>query len=592
MDRIAYPILAAVLAAATSVAAVPDIGTDISPFGSQIVWPQDPNLATYANSLQSAGVQWARSELIWWGLCEQQVGVYNFNVGAWNTDAWLSALQTRGIRPYAILSYGNDLHGGTPDTPAGRTAFANFTTALVGHYKDNVDVWEVWNEPNLAQFWGKAPNATHYAQLVAATAPAVRAADPDCLVVGGVTSGIDRAFLTTCFQNGMLAHIDALSVHPYRIDRPESINAEIASLRAEMNGYANGPNVRIWTGEWGYNAAWTELGADKELAQAKMLSRMMVNNLSQGIELSIWFSVHGWDPIEDWGLTDLSLQNRESHEAYRVLNERLPAPVAHVGNPFGVSFDPTQFTYRAETFQRGDASRTTTALWRQRWPPATDTILADVEMIIEPQYDVRAYDGLTGARVALDHLWDIAAGTLTLDEFGMVDYPMFVDANVETLPAGLRVPASRIIAYAADSEFPGFPASLSFDGAITVASKWTSQPTALPHWVAVQFSAPQDISGCVLRLPSMAGEFSIYGARAVELQTGESLSGPWTTVASATNDFRHDRIAMRLATPTAATFVRVVVTDSGVDAYARIPEIELYATTEPVPLETTVWTVE
>lgn len=567
---------------------MPQPGTDISPFGSQIVWPQDPSLATYANALQSAGVQWARSELIWWGLCEQQVGVYNFNVGAWNTDSWLSALETRGIEPYAILSYGNDLHGGTPDTPAGRTAFANFATALATRYKNDVDVWEVWNEPNLAQFWGKAPNATHYAQLVAATAPAVRAADPDCIVVGGVTSGIDRAFLTTCFQNGMLQHVDVVSVHPYRIDYPESINAEIASLRAEMDGYPNGSNVRIWTGEWGYNAAWTELGSDKERAQAKMLSRMMINNLSQGIELSIWFSVHGWDPIEDWGLTNLSQQTRESHAAMQVLNARLPAPLQHVGNPFSVSFAPNQFTYRVETFERGSADRTTTALWRRRWPPTEDPILADVTFAIDPRFEVHAWSALDGTPVAIERAWNIAAGTLTLDEFAMHDWPILVEANAEILPPGTRVAAANIASLAADSSLPGFGPEKAFDGEISASSKWTSQPTAPPHWIAVELEAELDLTGCAIRLPSMAGEWSFYGAKDIDVQVASSLAGPWTTVGEAANAELDDRIIVAFAQTVAAKCLRVVVNDAGIDSYARIPEIEIFALAEPVSL----WVVE
>src|SRR5262245_35971133 len=75
---------------ASFVPAAPVPGVDSPPFGSQIVWPENTSLATYADRLQSAGVKWARSELIWWGTCEQTPGVYQFNVGAWNCDNWIS----------------------------------------------------------------------------------------------------------------------------------------------------------------------------------------------------------------------------------------------------------------------------------------------------------------------------------------------------------------------------------------------------------------------------------------------------------------------------------------------------------------------
>lgn len=577
-----------VLASVARPAPVP--GVDASNFGSEIVWPNSPNLTTYANHLQNAGVKWARSELIWWGLCEQSPGVYNYNVsyqGSWDCDNWISVLKARGIRPWIILCYGNALYGsgsaGTPNTTASRAAFANYCTALVSRYKDDVDVWEIWNEPNLDQFWGTTPNAADYAALVAAAAQAIRAADPGCTVVGGSTSGIDTAFLTTCFNNGMLQHLDVVSVHPYRINMPESTNAEYASLRSLMNSHANGSNVKIWSGEWGFNAAWTELGstlADRELAQAKMLSRMMVNNMSQGVDLSIWFSVHGWDTIEDWGLTPWNAPGtaRASHQAMTVINRMLPPPVQRIASPYSVTYSPNYSSYRTEVFQRGDTDHRTVALWRARWGPTSATNVSNVTLTVAPEFDLRAYDGLTGSEVGLDARRSASVGKVTLNGLTVADYPLFVEVNRETLPPGQRIPPARVVGYAADSEYPGQPASLAGDGAVTVASKWTSTNTAAPHWLAVQFDRAYPLTGFAVRLPSLAGEEGHFNAKAVEFQTASSLSGPWTTVAAAANDLQHDRIISIPGSPATASCVRLLVTNPGVDNYARIQEFEVYTT--------------
>ncbi len=87
----------------------------------------------------------------------------------------------------------------------------------------------------------------------------IRAADAHSIVVAGATSGIDRPFLDACLDAGLLSHIDVLSVHPYRNTNPESVNSEISSLRAKMNTCPGGAQVKIWAGEWGYNASWSQL---------------------------------------------------------------------------------------------------------------------------------------------------------------------------------------------------------------------------------------------------------------------------------------------------------------------------------------------
>jgi hypothetical protein len=568
--------------------AAPQPGVDMSPFASQIVWPDNPNLVTYANHLQAAGVRCARSELIWWSLCESSPGVYNFAPGAWNCYLWINLLKARNIKPYCILCYSNPLYGGTPDTPAGRAAFANYCSAVVTQFRDDVDIWEIWNEPNLDMFWGKTPNAADYAALVAAAAPAIRAADPDCIVVGGATSGIDRTFLDAAFDAGMLAHLDVLSVHPYRIQNPESINSEIASLRAKMNTYPNGPQVKIWTGEWGYNAAWTELGstvADRETNQAKMLQRMMLNNVTQGIELSMWFSVHGWDPLEDWGLTKWNspATTRASHTAMTTLQQRLPVPFSHVGNPMSVTPSSPVSGLRIETFDRSTSQTRTVAIWRPRalsFP--APSVVRNMTFTVGPQYRLSAYDGLTGAEFALDARWNIPAGTVTVMNQGLYDYPLFFEVNREVLPVGDKLTAAQITGHQTDSALVGFTGNYAYDGVITVGSKWTSQNTAPPHWLALEFARAFEITGFALRLPAMAGEQSFFNAEDVVFQTAPDFSGPWTTVANATNALQHDRIISILGTPVPARYARLVVNDPGIDNYARIQEFEVYVADLPV----------
>jgi len=395
---------------------------------------------TFLDRMQEAGIQWGRFDLCWWSLAETQAGVYNFtspNVPGWegwNTDRAIQLMRDRGIEPFPILCYGNPLYDGAqgPYSDGGRTAFGNYCYAAANRYRDSVSYWEIWNEPNTEQFWARPPDPADYARLAAVAAPRIRQANPDAVVVGGVTAGIDAAFLRTAFENGLLDAVDVITVHPYRIAPPESINQEIANVRNMIRQFT-ARDIPVWTGEWGYNTFWTEV---TPLGQAKCLSRMMVNNLSQGIGLSVWFSVHafkeadpsGTDP--EWGLLDYQLRPRPSFDAMRVVNERLAAPVVHAPSALSISLSPGLRDRRVEVFARDGGDRFTVALWLARWP-LSDSFSGETTTVTiagAASASVHAWDGLSGAEIPLSPL--VRGGDLEIPGFRVRDYPVFLDVDL------------------------------------------------------------------------------------------------------------------------------------------------------------------
>jgi hypothetical protein len=48
----------------------------------------------------------------------------------------------------------------------------------------------VWNEPNAATFWNPSPDPAAYTQLLQAAYPAIKAADPNGTVIGGVVGWV------------------------------------------------------------------------------------------------------------------------------------------------------------------------------------------------------------------------------------------------------------------------------------------------------------------------------------------------------------------------------------------------------------------
>lgn len=145
------------------------------------------------------------------------------------------------------------------------------------------------------------------------------------------------------------------------------------------------------------------------------------------------------------------------------------------------------------------------------------------------------------------------------------------------LPAGTNV-ALTAVAVSTDSNFSAsFAGDKAIDGIISAASKWTSNGNPPPHWIALDLGESRNITGFVLRSAGEAMEFVSYGFKAYQLQTGTSLSGPWTTIATVANPNQYTVSKTFNAGPIPARYVRLLITDTGIDNYARLPEFEVYA---------------
>jgi len=244
--------------------------------------------------IQAAGWRFVRMDFVW-SEVEKQKGLYDFAA----YDQLTEGLAKRGIRALYILDYSNQLYetGRSVRTDEGRQAFARFAAAAAARYRGRGVIWELWNEPNIS-FWDPQPSLDDYMALAKAVFPAVRMADPEACCVAPATAGIPLDFLEGCFQQGLLDLVDAITVHPYRRDPPETVAAEYDKLRTLVRRCRpDRPDLPILSGEWGYSAAWE--GFD-ERRQGDLLARQLLTNLSLGIPLSIWYDWHddGPDPDE------------------------------------------------------------------------------------------------------------------------------------------------------------------------------------------------------------------------------------------------------------------------------------------------------
>lgn len=259
----------------------------------------DPTLAY--DKLGQIGAKWARLQS-GWQRTERIRGQYDF---AW-LDAIVDALRARGMQPWICLCYGNDLYNpeaenvfgavGVPPifTAAQRQAWAAYVQATVAHFRDRVDHWEIWNEPDGTWCWKHGPNAAEYGRFCADTAAAIRAAQPDATVIGGAVCKFSAslAYTDTALAAGMADAIDVLSYHAYSPNET-AVAEPVRALRALLRAY--NLRIRVMQGETGSQsrddghgalagAAWTPM------RQAKQCLRHAVLDLAMGMELTSYFS--------------------------------------------------------------------------------------------------------------------------------------------------------------------------------------------------------------------------------------------------------------------------------------------------------------
>ena len=278
--------------------------------------------------IADAGFKFIRMDLTWEAI-EREKGTYEFENSGY--DALTKACAKRGIRLLYILDYSNRLYESDRSvrTRRGREAFADFAEAAASRYAGQGILWEIWNEPNIEQFWRPQPSAEDYCDLVEATAPHVREADRTGLVVAPATSQIPFEWLEACFKRGLLKWIDALTVHPYRSQPPETVVEHYARLRCLIQKYApKGKEIPILSGEWGYSLIeWNKARLSQE-QQARYLVRMFLVNLYQDVPVSIWYDWKddGTDPNErehHFGTMTHDLKLKAAYRAARTLAHTL-----------------------------------------------------------------------------------------------------------------------------------------------------------------------------------------------------------------------------------------------------------------------------
>jgi hypothetical protein len=251
------------------------------------------DLARYLDGARAAHAGWIRIDINW--NVVQHAGPASYDWARF--DNVVQAVTSRGMRVLAGVLYTPPWARppGTSAThpPSNLADYATFVTAAVKRYAPmGVHAYEIWNEPNVANFWAPGPDPARYARLLNLAYRAVKHVDRAATVVSGGLSpyGAYRqadathmsplTFLERMYANGAHGSFDALGWHPANFPHGLSFARWSAwsqmaqtspSARSMMRAHGDG-RKRIWATEFGYPTGNTSRSVS-EATQARLLRR-------------------------------------------------------------------------------------------------------------------------------------------------------------------------------------------------------------------------------------------------------------------------------------------------------------------------------
>ncbi len=302
--------------------------------GSGILSETDEQLARDLDAVASTRAQWVRFDFDWSWV--QHDGPTSWNWSA--IDRIVNAVNQRGMSVIALPTYSPPwaVPPGATDKhpPSNPQDFANFVrSAALRYVPQGVLVWEIWNEPNVSQFWAH-PDPAAYAGLLKVSAEALRSVSRNVTVLTGGTSPAEThpgssvsppTFIKRMYDAGAGGSFDGVAIHTYTFPNdPTSRISSNALLQArdihnEMVARGEGDKL-IWSTETG--APTRGEGSVSESRQAQWIQ--IYYSVWNGWPFTgpmLWYSIRdlssAWGQQESFGVLHANGSPKQAFAAFR-----------------------------------------------------------------------------------------------------------------------------------------------------------------------------------------------------------------------------------------------------------------------------------
>ena len=272
-----------------------------SPFGMGLFLYRYPNspaglkdMDRAARMARDIGVKWSREEF-GWGRVEPRKGRFDWSF----YDKLVATAKRNGISVYGLLSYWSPWT--KPYTKQGIADYCRYAAAAATRYKNDISHWEVWNEPNI--FFWQGPRDL-YAELLIQAYAAIKKANPNAVVLGCSTAGIDTKFIRRMLK--LRAPFDVLTIHPYRGHLNDRAFIRDLAAAGDLVRRPDGSRREVWITEMGWathvhhNGSQAGFRVTTQRLQGCLLARAYLDAIASGAARNIsWYDFRndGRDPF-------------------------------------------------------------------------------------------------------------------------------------------------------------------------------------------------------------------------------------------------------------------------------------------------------
>jgi len=213
------------------------------------------------------GLLWFRDWSLKWQDVEPEKGKFDFKEADYQINRVLeSGLNVLPLLPFPSSNWSSSSEQAIDNhypgirermacMPRDLEDFADYVRSTIRYYKDRLHVWEILNEPIYTDYAlprSKGYKVDDYVRLLQKAYQAVKEADPEAFVIGGIAGGAET-YTREFIELGGLKWVDALNIHIYPgVTTPDEYEKSFSQLRSRMRESQG--DKPIWFTEGAYYA--------------------------------------------------------------------------------------------------------------------------------------------------------------------------------------------------------------------------------------------------------------------------------------------------------------------------------------------------
>ncbi|MFB3896846.1 MAG: hypothetical protein ACE14V_11160 [bacterium] len=239
----------------------------------------------FARMVKLAGVPWVRERIAWHAVEEQP--------GKFDWKQYQTVADTLSVEGIHISQIWHDSPAWANDTKTNLALIADlrdvyrFSKTASAHFANQIQAWEVWNEPDVS-FWQGL--ADRFAGVQKAAYLGIKDGNPNAVVLNGALCIGVHPFAHNLFESGIAPYMDIFNWHDYA--PPSTFPMQLREYRRNI-AYADLADKPAWLTEAGLplrQLKKTGIILDEgQRNQCRWVPQSLIMSLAAGVDKSFYF---------------------------------------------------------------------------------------------------------------------------------------------------------------------------------------------------------------------------------------------------------------------------------------------------------------